>query len=267
MSPLSVVASMSPRRCSVLTARSPLAVVAVLLLSGCSSIGDFGRLQPALRTDDIHAWVGQEAAASAGAPISLNNLTEEEQTLRDLAFPLIEPPYDRIRWDAVVYEYGIKRSFRRDLWIHDIAAYYAHLAGPFHRSSVARYNQLIDDIRNDIVRIEPFIEAARRVVDLDKRREKSMQYLTSVSPPERDEALARVGENSLTIAWVQHSLAERCASYRFALEHLVVAEPEPAAAEADRTLTQLQQLLKGTQMVAAPRLAARPVAVKQALAK
>jgi hypothetical protein len=31
-----------------------------------------------------------------------------------LPFPLIEPPYDRIRWDAVVYEYGQKREFRRD---------------------------------------------------------------------------------------------------------------------------------------------------------
>jgi hypothetical protein len=28
--------------------------------------------------------------------------------LRDLAIPLIEPPYVRIRWDAVPYEYGIK---------------------------------------------------------------------------------------------------------------------------------------------------------------
>ena len=38
--------------------------------------------------------------------------------------------------------------------------------------------------------------------------------------------MARVGENSLTVAWVHHSLTERCASYRFALEHLTVAEPD-----------------------------------------
>jgi hypothetical protein len=258
---------MSSRRCSVLAARPPFAVLAVLLLSGCTSIGDFGRLQDPLRTDDIHAWVGQEAAASAGAPVSLYNLTEEERTLRDLAFPLIEPPYDRVRWDAVVYEYGIKRSFRRELWVQDVAAYYAHLAGPFHRSSVARYNKLIDDIRDDIVRIEPFVEAARRVVELDKHRENSMQYLSTVSPPEKDQGMARIGENALTIAWVQHSLTERCAGYRFALEHLVVAEPEPAAAEAERVLMQLQQLIKGTQLVGPPRIAGRPPAVKQASAK
>src|SRR5580693_4527412 len=165
---------MSPRdRCRRET--KPLsavfAVLALLALSGCSSTGDFGRLSDPLVTDNIHAWVGQEAAASAGAPISANNLTDDERTLRDLAFPLIEPPYDRQRWDAVVYEYGTKQSFQRKLWgPFDQTAYYRHLQGELLRSTAARYNQLIDDIRNDIVRIEPFFTAARRVVDLDRRR-------------------------------------------------------------------------------------------------
>jgi hypothetical protein len=236
----------------------------MVLVSGCTSIGDFGRLQSPLVSDDIHAWVGQEAAAHAGAPVSVNNLTDDERTLRDLAFPLIEPPYDRVRWDAVVYEYGQKRTFRRDLWSFDTAAYYAHLMGEFHRSSIARYNLLIDDMRNDIVRIEPFFQTARRVADIDQRREKSMQIVADLTPPERISALARVGENSLTIAWVHHSLTERCAGYRFALEHLTVAEPAPVAAEAERVLTQLQQQIAANQVAAAPHFAeaAAQVAVK-----
>jgi len=63
--------------------------------------------------------VGQEAAIRTGAPISLNNLIDDERILRDLAFPPIEPPYDRIRWDAVVYGYGQKREFRRNLSVAD----------------------------------------------------------------------------------------------------------------------------------------------------
>jgi hypothetical protein len=239
----------------------PLAILALLALPGCSSIGDFGRLQPALVTDDIHAWVGRDAARDAGAPVSAYNLTDDERTLRDLAFPLIEPPYDRQRWDAVIYEYGINRLFRRDLWINDPTAYYRHLQGTFHRSTAARYNQLMDDIRNDIVRIEPFFAIARRVVDLDRRRAASMQYITDLSPAERLDAQARIGENSLTIAWVQHSLTERCASYRFALEHLAVAEPEGVAADVDRVLTQLQQQIVANGLVPAPHFAAMPVAV------
>jgi len=238
------------------------AAVAFLVLSGCSSTGDFGRLADPLRTDDIHAWVGEEAAASAGSPISAFNLTEDERTLRDLAFPLIEPPYDRHRWDAVLYEYGITRSIRRQLWAFDPTAYYLHLQDELLRSSAARYNQLADDIRNDIVRIDPFFVAARRVVDLDRRREASMTHIASLTPAEQVNALARVSENSLTITWVHNSLKQRCDSYRFALEHLAVAEPLPAAADVDRLITELQEQIAANPVeVAAPRFAAVPVAV------
>jgi hypothetical protein len=237
-----------------------VAVFALVALSGCSSIGDFGGLSDPRVTDDIHAWVGEEAAARAGAPISAYNLTDDERTLRDLAFPLIEPAYDRQRWDAVVYEYGTKKSFQRELWAFDQTAYYRHLQGELLRSSAARYNQLIDDIRNDIVRIEPFFMSARNVVDLDRRRQAGMEHIASLSPAERVNAVARIGENSLVIAWVRNSLDQRCASYRFALEHLAVAEPLPAAADADRLLTQLQQQIEANPVVvAAPRLV--PVAV------
>jgi hypothetical protein len=235
------------------------AILAVVILPRCSSVGDFGRLQDPLVTDDIHAWVGRDAAASVGAPRSTNRLTDDERTLRDLAFPLIEPPYDRQRWDAVVYEYGINHLLRRTVWDFDTTAYYAHLQETYYRSTETRYNQLIDDIRNDIVRIGPFFETARRVVDIDQRREKSMQYVADLSPDERLNALARVGENSLTIAWVHHSLTERCASYRFALDHLVVADPDPVAAEAERVLTQLQQQIAANQLVPGPRLAGLPL--------
>src|SRR6202007_1800410 len=91
---------------------------------GTPGPGLLGSSNPPAVADNIHAWVGQEAASRAGAPISLANLTEDERTLRDLAFPLIEPAYDRDRWDAVVYEYGQKREFQRSLWIVDSSAYF-----------------------------------------------------------------------------------------------------------------------------------------------
>jgi hypothetical protein len=236
-------------------------IFAALLVSGCSSVGDLGRLQSPLVSDDIHGWVGQEAAAHAGAPVSVNNFTDDERTLRDLAFPLIEPPYDRDRWDAVVYEYGQKREFRRDLWTFDKVAYDAHLMGEFHRSTIGRYDQLIDDMRNDIVRIDPFFQTARRVIDVDQRRQKSMQYVADLSPPERMSALARVGENALTIAWVHHSLTQRCASYRYALEHLTVAEPAPVAADAEYVLRELQQRIEANPVALAPQFAEPPARI------
>jgi len=241
-----------------------LPLLTLLALPACTSIGDFGRLQQPVVADNIHAWVGQEAAARAGAPISLDNLTEDERALRDLAFPLIEPAYDRIRWDAVVYEYGQKKVFRRSLWIVDPTRYYSALLAANYRSSAGRYNQLIDDIRDDVTRVGPFFDTAHRVVELDRKRKESMDLLPDISPADRANALARIGENALTIAWVQNSLAQRCASYRFALDHLAVSEPENVAAQADIALTQLQQQVAASRFVSPPQFAEAVPAPPQA---
>jgi len=229
------------------------------MLAGCTSIGDFGRLQQPLVTDDIHAWVGRDAAANAGAPVSLAHLTDEERTLRDLAFPLIEPPYDRARWDAVLSEYGVKRKFQRELMVVDISAYYRHLQTGDWRSSTGRYNRLIDDIRNDAQRIDAFFDVAHRVVELDQRRAQILNVLADLSPADRANAQARIAENSLTIAWVYQSLTQRCAGYRFALDHLVAGEPEKVAAQADLALTLLQQKIAANQPVPDPAFAPVPL--------
>lgn len=126
-------------------ARPFLILIGLAALAGCSSLGDYGRVNPDLVTDGIHDWVGRDAAKHAGLPPSTNRLTEDERMLRDLAFPLIEPPYERQRWDAVVYEYGIDRLIRRDVWAYDRTAYYKHLLAKWDRSPTARYNQLSDD--------------------------------------------------------------------------------------------------------------------------
>ena len=231
------------------------------MLGGCTSISDFGRLQPPLVADNIHSWVGQEAATRTGGPISLNNLTDDERTLRDLAFPLIQPPYDRIRWDAVLYEYGIKREFRRDLWVVDPTAYYRHLLAAGYRSTAGRYNQLNDDVRNDVVRTGPFFYLARRVIDADRKRLATMDILPDIAPPDRVNALARVGENNLTIAWVQASLAHRCAGT--ALRSIISSSPSLKRwqRKSISSLKLLQQQIAANQLVPPPAFAEVPVAL------
>ena len=204
--------------------------------------------QPAV-ADNIHAWVGQEAAARWGAPISLANLTDDERTLRDLAFPLIQPAYTRDRWDQVVYEYGQKRDFQRSLWIIDPTLYYINLIAANYRSTAGRYNRLNDDIRNDVVRMGPFFYIAHKVIEADRKRQATMAIIPDVSPPEQFNALARVSENNLTIAWVQELLAQRVASYRFALNRLAVSEPEDLATNVDISLTLMQQQMASNQLV------------------
>ena len=80
-------------------------------------------------------------------------LTDDERKLRDLAYPLIEPPYDRQQW------YSVLRRIRRDRLrspaaIFDRTAYTTALVLPTaYRSPAARYARLIDDIRNDMTRM------------------------------------------------------------------------------------------------------------------
>ena len=122
----------------------------------------------------MHAWVGKEAAASRGIAPSNYPLTDDERMLRDLAFPLIEPPYDHNRWYSVLTEYGISRSFEPDWASYNVNAYSDNLTGTAYRSATARYMKLSDDINNDIVRLDTFFGLARRVIDIDDKRKKSL---------------------------------------------------------------------------------------------
>ncbi len=104
------------------------------------------------------------------------------------------------------------------------------------RSTETYYNRLIDDIRNDIVRIPPFASTARIVTDMDHKRDKAVRYISNLSPGERANAAARIVENTLIVRWVHQSLMERTYAYRYALERLVISSPSRQAAEAERQL-------------------------------
>ena len=221
-----------------------ISVAAALgLLSGCGSNGDFGRVRPTLVNDDTHAWMGPAAAPGPATNIVWKHgLTDEERTLRDLAYPLIEPPYDRNKWYSVLGEIGV--GSRR--WPYpDRSAYATRLFTTAYRSQTARYNRLIEDIRNDVIRIDPFFSVVRYVAQMDLRREKAMAYVTKLSAEERANTLQRIAENRNIVLWVQGSLAERAESYRIALERMVIAAPSPVAVEAERGLSLLPQRLRG----------------------
>ena len=214
---------------------------ALSLLCGCAN-HDFGEVRPSLVSDNVHDWMGPAAVAGRGTP-SIYELTDDERALRDLAYPLIEPPYDRQRWYSVLGEYGLRGDYRRET--ADRTAYAVRLLSDRHRSPATLYSRLMDDIRNDITRMPQFFETAARVIDVDQKRRKSLAYISQLGPAERDNALRRNRENAQVVAWVRDSLAERAAAYRFALERLVIATPSAEAASVEHTLNELgAQLLR-----------------------
>ena len=239
-------------RCSI----PALALTLILLsslLGGCSG-GDFGRTREDFRNDDMHRWMGSEVTGSVGLTASQFQLTDGERQLRDLAYPLIEPPRSRPAWKSVFGDYKpLPSPWRQGVPAFDRTAYGRMLIDEPHRSDSSRYSQLIDDVRDDISRFEPFFASAIRVLDLDRKRNASLAHVSELSPRERADAVARMQENTLILQWVQQCLERRISSYRWALERLVIHAPDNMAADADRLINELAA------QTANPPVAARPV--------
>lgn len=210
--------------------RQVYVLVAIGLLSGCAN-SDFGEVNDVLVTNGIHDWIGRPAK---GKP-SKFEYTDDERALRDNAFPLIEPPFDRQTWYQVAGEYGMIRYN-----LSDYVKYFERLQAECHNSTTALYARLIDDIRNDTTRLSQFFETAGRVIDIDQKRQKSLAYVSGLSKGEEVNAIRRIRENEHVVAIVRISLANRVASYRFALERLVITTPSTQAVEVERLLNQLQ---------------------------
>jgi hypothetical protein len=223
-----------------------------LVLAGCSG-GDLGRTRQDFLSDDMHRWIGGEATASIGLRASQFQLTDGERQLRDLAYPLIEPPHSRPAWKSVFGDYAALPSPWRQKPVFDRTAYGRQLIDEPHRSHASRYAQLIDDVRDDITRFEPFYASAIRVLDLDRKRNASLAHVSELSPRERADAVARMEENTLIVQWVQQCLERRISSYRWALERLVIQAPDNMAADADRLIGELAA------QTANPPVAAQPV--------
>jgi hypothetical protein len=234
----------------------PLLLMTALLfgvtLGGCSS-GDFGRTNQSFLSDDMHRWVGAEATGSVGLSASQFQLTDNERQLRDLAYPLIEPPHSRPAWKSVFGDYKPIQAPWHQTPAFDHTAYGRLLIDEPHRSYTSRYANLMDDVRDDLTRFEPFFANAARVIELDNKRSASLKLVSELTPRERADATARMDENSLIVQWVQQCLEQRVSSYRWALERLVIQTPDNIAADADRLIGELAA------QTANPPVAAQPL--------
>ena len=88
--------------------------------------------------------------------------------------------------------------------------------------------------------IGPFVAVACAVADLDLKRERSLAYVSELNGGETGNAFGRIRENRMVTAWVQRALHWRIASYRYALERLVIQLPSGLAIEAERALTRFE---------------------------
>src|SRR5437879_5937007 len=156
----------------------------------------------------MHRWIGGEATSSIGLRPSQFQLTDNERQLRDLAHPLIEPPHSRPAWKSVFGDYLPQPSPWRQAPAFDRTAYGRALIDEPHRSHSSRYANLIDDVRDDVTRFEPFFASAIKVLELDRKRNASLAHVSELSPRERDDAIARIDRKSTRL-----NSSHRCISY------------------------------------------------------
>lgn len=220
--------------------RALLALLGLLSLplAACST-GDFGRARNDVLNEDMHRWVGEEAILSTGRRPSDFQLTDSERRLRNEAYAFIEPPHSHSLWKGVFGEYEPIPAPWRQVPRFDPTMYGRHLLDEPHRSHASRYAQVMDDARDDMQGLELFLTTSAVVADLDQKRTTSLQHFADLAPRERADALARMKENALVVQWVGECLHRRIASYRWALERLVIHGPDNMAADADRLINDL----------------------------
>lgn len=237
-------ATASPSGAARVSGRAVLLCVLAGLSACGPATGDFGRPKPSVVHDALMPAAGDALARQRGEPVSAYRLTDNEREMRDLAWAVVMPPLAEQRRDRVLVELRRTRILPADRARLDKASYVEALIATSYRSSAARYAKLIDDVVNDTSRVEPFFEQASLVYDDDRARERALGHALEVRPDERENALARIDENRLLIAWVRDSFEERLAAYRYALDRLVIETPDRASIEAARAIEAFAAVLR-----------------------
>ncbi|TNC09637.1 hypothetical protein FF100_25875 [Methylobacterium terricola] len=210
-------------------------LLALPLVAACAQQGDFGRPAPTAWNSLIDA-AGTLAARERAEAASLFPFTEDERALRDRAWRFLMPARERGVFEAALDNLTRARVLPVGWRVSDPSAYYeAITAGPF-RSPISRYRRLSDDLVADGRLIPAFAETASRVVRADLTRLQSLPFITTLDDRDVRSAAMRVAENRCLIAWVRLETGARSASYRYALEHLLVAAPEEEAVASERAL-------------------------------
>jgi hypothetical protein len=222
-----------PRRRSRGVAAAGLLVVA--LLSGCGrSTGDFGRAEPNVIDDRWMPAIG-DAVARHGRDelVSDFNRTDREGTLRDRAWALIRPPHVRDWFGSWLVELQRTRVLPTVDPRFDPDGYYNYLRKDAFRSSEARWNRAIADMRADAALVGPFWAEARRVREDDRQRLATVDARHDVSADELRDAYARIDENGRVVDWVWRSMRLRLAAYRRAIERMMVETPSDRSRDAE----------------------------------
>lgn len=222
--------------------RLTICIALAIVVPGFASAGDFGRPNPSILEGLIprQFWKGPVTGYSSFP------LTDLEEELRDRSYALIRPNEPRGNWNLYIAGFQIAHLLPPSMSLYDHTEYARMLLWTPSRSEASSYNRLMEDMADDGKLIGPFVAVACTVADLDRKRAQSLAYVSELSGGEAANAFGRIRENQMVTAWVQRALHWRLASYRYALERLVIAVPSARAVEAERALALFQLTVSRT---------------------
>ena len=208
--------------------------------TGLAQAGDFGRPKPSL----LEGLIPKQFWQGPVTGYSVYPLTDLEEELRDRSYVLIRPNEPRGKWNIYIAGFQIAHLLPPSMTDYDTTEYGRMLLWTLARSEASSYNRLIEDMASDGALVEP----VRR--DRLHGRTISTSSVSAASPMSTSSPRARpqmrsdaCSENRMVTAWVHRALHWRIASYRYALERLVIAVPSRLAVEAERMLKHFERIV------------------------
>jgi len=215
------------------------------MMAGCARpTGDFGRAKASIVHDKLLPALGRSLASRRGEPVSDYNLTDLEKSLRDRAWALVAPMHTRDWLGGIRAETQRTRLRRPADHTIDHTKYYWFLKRDSFRSSDARYERVISDMRSDAQLVGPFYRIAWKVDTIDARRLRTVNSRNGISPYHVDNAHSRAEENLEVTRWTWRSLRKRMDAYRFAIDHLEIETPSSKLETARRTFNDLADAIE-----------------------
>jgi hypothetical protein len=197
------------------------------MIAGCAQTGDFGRATPSLSAVS-YAASGRGQFAETDAEREMH-----ARVWRFMQMPRKSGWQSTMPWPMTGKDILAVRQ-----------SYYGWLNRTPYASSSVRYATLADDVQADLGTLPATFAAVCVVVDLGRQREIALAGLPGIEPEMAQAVVARRARNEDDIARFSLAVRLRFEAYSYALDHLLVAAPDPAAIRADGLLADLQVLVR-----------------------
>ena len=216
----------------------------VVSMAACARpVGDFGRVQSDVLHDEILPRAGALVAHQNKEPVSLFNLTNEEQAMRDRVWRFLVASHARdwmfdsaIEMQRTRIGKPVDLNFRTD-------RYYRHLRLDEYASSRGRYMRLAEDANDDIQTIPGAFASICKVMEIERRRQVALKGLYAKNSEVKKQVLSREYENKNVINWFARAVDYRYKSYDVALNRLLVETPHEEAHTANEYLNRFAVLV------------------------